>query len=127
MSEGKVGTWWWSANEETFYGGHSSKDEALLEAFMDNPDTEAVWVGQSQEIPLEKRIGAYQVVEYLIENLLEEAPEMAHGSWGDSLLEPVAQEEFKKLVADFINKHEPPWWNEIGNIEKVLKIDWVEE
>lgn len=127
MSRGDVGGWFWSTDEETFYGNHDFKDEALLAAFMDNPDTEAVWVGRTQEIPLETRIGAYQVMEGLIENLLDEAPEIAHGSWGDKLLEPAAQEEFKKLVTDFINKYEPPWWNEIGDIEKVLKIDWVEE
>ncbi len=83
----EAGKWCWSSDEEYFNGEFDSKDAALLDGFMDNPDYQTLWVGRVKEVDIRRLVDARCALDGIVESVLEESPEVAHDhGWGGAFL-----------------------------------------
>ena len=128
MDTASLNTWCWATDEEGgYYGRHPTKDDALLEAFLENSDDDYVWVGKVIEVDVQNRIRGLSLLDQIVEDVQDEAPECCEG-WLEALCKDKDKvSEFEKLVVDWIMANEPPHWYEVSEIEKVFKVDWEKD
>lgn len=127
-------TWAYSYDEENYHGGFATKDEALLEAFVNDPEVDSVWVGTYEEwdaARVAREIGGYdgkRIMEGAQECLLDEAPEWLPDNWGDKFLTKEVCDKVNRFVADLIMEVQKPCWFEMsGKCESISKVDWLAE
>ncbi len=130
-----MGTLWaYSYDEENCHGGYATKDEAVLEGFLNDPDIECLQVGTYEEwdaAAVAKQIGGYdgkRIMERVHEDLLDEAPEWLPDSWGDKLLAKEVCDKVNKFLAELVMEVQKPCWFEMsGKSEEVTKDIWLAE
>lgn len=134
MSDERVKQWAYSYDEEHYHGSFDSKDAAILEAFLNDPDIESVEVGYFYPWNLDdivKQVGCWdgkRVMEDIHERMLEEACEWAGDHWGDKLLSKETCDKVNNFLAALIMEVEPPAWFEMSGVpETVSKVDWLAE
>lgn len=126
--------WAYSNNEEEFHGSYDTKDEAVLDGFLNDADADSVWVGHYDEWDkalVIREVGSFdgqRVMEDIIERFMEDAPEWACEEWGAKLLTKENCDKVNNFLANFIMETEPPTWFEMSGVpELVNKVDWEKD
>ena len=126
--------WAYSYDEENFHGSFDSKDLAVLEGFLNDPEVDKLWVGTYHTWSHQacvNQIGCWdgkRVMEEVVERFLEEAPEWAPDQWGDSLLSKEVCDKVNDFIAGLVMELEKPNWFEMsGSCELVVKSEWEKE
>ena len=126
--------WAYSYDEEEYHGSCDTKDHAILEGFLNDPECDTLWVGWYQEWDKQqviREVGCWdgkRVMEDIVERFIEEAPEWVCEKWGSKLLTPEVCEKVNDFLANLILEIEPPTWFEMsGGSEIVRREEWSKE
>lgn len=104
----------YSFDEEIYHGRFSSSEEALAEArdACGASGNVSVWIGQCKEVSLTSMVDA----DYVIERLQEEASERVGESSEDWLhVDAEPKQELERLILDWVMRHDPPRFYEVGD------------
>jgi hypothetical protein len=124
--QGEIQTWSFSSNEEYFEGRYSGPLEAALEAFSQDEDLQAVWVGRNVVPP--RLVDEDLVIERVAERTTEES-----GEWAEGYLLNVpkaVREDLKRELQAAWDRWEarhgmaPAWWN-VEDVRVFHRVDDV--
>lgn len=95
----------YSVDEERYFGGFATPEQAAAEAFDEYPDRTAVWVGENYQPHPEGYIDADLVIEHI--TCQDEYCIDAADGWPDATKEQYEEltAALRKVVGDWLDKH----------------------
>ena len=126
--ESAAPTYSYSSDGEGFIGHYASPEEAAADHLNDNPDDEAVDVGQNERRTARNYVGQYHIeslLEMVAENAYEECGDCAE-SWLSDLTKDTEQiKELKQVVGDWIQRKEPPGFWHVDFIRRITLAELI--
>lgn len=119
----------YSYDQERFFGRCSSEQEAVHEAFDNDPDAETVWIGEGVQHTAHEYVLPYRIVESASEQAYDEIGEAAE-DWLISLgSDKEKMAELQKMVGDWLESNEPVTFYGVTKIKEFSRsaIDAMRE
>jgi hypothetical protein len=118
-------TYSYSTDDEIYHGEFDSPDAAAAEAFYDDPELEAVSVGENRKHTAHFYVSADRILEDVTERAYDECGE-ASEDWLDGVMHNVdLKAELERLVGDWLQAQEPPNFWRVANTRQITRAEMV--
>lgn len=109
----------YSLDEEEYYGGFGTPDDAAAEAFYENPEYTRVWVAEIVEIRAHDYVFPHAILDGIAESAFDDTGEASCGWLGDLSAEQV--QEFGNLIGDWLESHDPVRFFKVENAREMRR------
>ena len=118
-------TYSYSTDDEFYRGEFDSPDAAAAEAFYDDPELEAVSIGENRKHPAHFWVSADRILEDVTERAYDECRE-ASEDWLDRVVHNIdLKAELERLVGDWLQAQEPPNFWRVANTRQITRAEMV--
>lgn len=118
-------TYSYSTDDEIYHGEFDSPDAAAAEAFYDDPELEAVSVGENRKHTAHFYVSADRILEDVTERAYDECRE-ASEDWLDGVMHNVdLKAELERLVGDWLQAQEPPNFWRVASTRQITRAEMV--
>lgn len=118
-------TYSYSTDDELYRGEFDSPDAAAAEAFYDDPELEAVSIGENRKHTAHFYVSADRILEDVTERAYDECGE-ASEDWLDGVMHNVdLKAELERLVGDWLQAQEPPNFWRVANTRQITRTEMV--
>ena len=118
-------TYSYSTDDEFYRGEFDSPDAAAAEAFYDDPELEAVSIGENRKHTAHFYVSADRILEDVTERAYDECGEASEG-WLDGVMHNVdLKGELERLVGDWLQAQEPPNFWRVANTRQITRAEMV--
>lgn len=123
VGEKKGTSYCYSYDGELYTGNFDSPLAAAAEVFVGDPDRKTVHVGEVVHAPTTDYVSADWVIEDIGNRAYEECGEVAEDWLHGLARNEEAKADLEKLIANFIDKHEPPTFWKVENVRHVTRAE----
>lgn len=118
-------TYSYSTDDEIYHGEFDSPDAAAAEAFYDDPELEAVSIGENRKHTAHHYVSADRILEDVTERAYDECGE-ASEDWLAGVMHNVdLKAELERLVGDWLQAQEPPNFWRVANTRQITRAEMV--
>lgn len=118
-------TYSYSPDDEIYHGEFDSPDAAAAEAFYDDPELEAVSIGENRKHTAHHYVSADRILEDVTERAYDECGE-ASEDWLAGVMHNVdLKAELERLVGDWLQAQEPPNFWRVANTRQITRAEMV--
>lgn len=118
-------TYSYSTDDEIYHGEFDSPDAAAAEAFYDDPELEAVSIGENRKHTAHHYVSADRILEDVTERADDECGE-ASEDWLAGVMHNVdLKAELERLVGDWLQAQEPPNFWRVANTRQITRAEMV--